>query len=63
MIFTWIVAETAARATLETLTGRCPKCGRKQVVPEGKLSLEVKCRRCGARVPPAAESKSKRRRS
>jgi ribosomal protein S27E len=60
MIFTWTIAETTARATVETLTRGCPKCGRKQVVPEGKLRLEVKCRRCGAGVPPPAELKRRR---
>ena len=51
-IFAWIIAETTARTTLEMLTRWCPKCGRKQVVPKEKLMSEVKCARCGARVPP-----------
>lgn len=57
MVLTWIIAETAARTTLEMLTRWCPKCGRKQVVPEEKLRLEVKCERCGARVPPVTGPK------
>lgn len=51
-IFGWIIAGTAARTTLEMLTRWCPKCGRRQVVPEEKLRLKVKCQRCGAGVPP-----------
>lgn len=54
-IFTWIIAETTARTTLEMLTRWCPKCGRKQVVPKEKLMSEVKCERCGTRVPPVSE--------
>jgi ribosomal protein S27E len=50
--FAWIIAETAARTTLELLTRQCAKCGRKQVVPREKLLTEVKCERCGAAVPP-----------
>ena len=56
-IFGWITAETAARTTLEMLTRWCPKCGRKQVAPQVKLTAEVKCERCGARVPPKPELK------
>ena len=48
----WIIAETAARTTLELLTRQCPRCGRKQAVPKEKLLAEVKCERCGAAVPP-----------
>jgi ribosomal protein L40E len=55
MIFMWVIAETTAKTTLEMLTRRCPKCGRKQVVPKEKLKTGVRCVRCGARVPPAAE--------
>lgn len=51
-LLAWIVAETAARTTLELLTRRCAKCGRKQVVPRERLLTEVKCGRCGAAVPP-----------
>lgn len=49
----WIIAETVARTKLEMLTRRCPKCGRKRVVPEKKRTAAVKCERCGAMVPPA----------
>jgi uncharacterized OB-fold protein len=48
----WIIAETAARTTLELLARQCAKCGRKQVVPREKLLTAVKCERCGAAVPP-----------
>jgi ribosomal protein S27E len=58
--FAWIIAETVARTKLEMLTRRCPRCGRKQVVPEEKLTTEVKCARCGAGVPPAPEFKRRR---
>ena len=51
-LLAWIVAETAARTTLELLTRQCPKCGRKQAVPKEKLLAEVKCERCGAALPP-----------
>jgi len=50
--FTWIIAETVARTKLEMLTRWCPKCGRKQVVPEERLTAVVKRGRCGAAVPP-----------
>ncbi len=50
----WIIAETVARTKLEMLTRWCPRCGRKQVVPEEKLTAAVRCERCGATVPPAA---------
>lgn len=60
MILMWIIAETTARTALEMLTRRCPKCGRKQVVPKERLKTEVKCVRCGARVPPVPESKRRR---
>ena len=56
-IFTWMIAETVARTTLEMLTRWCPKCGRKQVVPKEKLMSEVSCAHCGARVPPAHDLK------
>jgi len=56
-IFAWVIAETTARTTLDMLTRRCPKCGRRQVVPGEKLKLEVKCERCGAKVPPEPELK------
>jgi ribosomal protein S27E len=49
----WIIAETVARTKLEMLTRWCPRCGRKQVVPEEKLTAAVRCERCGATVPPA----------
>lgn len=48
----WIIAETAARTTLELLTRQCAKCGRKQVVPKERLLAAVKCEHCGAAVPP-----------
>jgi len=51
-LLAWIIAEAAARTTLELLTRRCPKCGREQAVPREKLLAEVKCGRCGAAVPP-----------
>ncbi|HKS30050.1 MAG TPA: hypothetical protein VJS44_19665 [Pyrinomonadaceae bacterium] len=54
-IFMWIIAETVARTTLETLTRWCPKCGHKLFAPKEKLMAEVKCERCGASVPPAPE--------
>lgn len=60
MIFTWIIAEATARKTLEMLTRRCPKCGRKQVVSKEKLMSEVACARCGARVSPVREMKRRR---
>ena len=59
-ILMWIIAETAAKTTLEMLTRRCPKCGRQQVVPKEKLMGAVKCERCGARVPPVPELKRRR---
>ena len=49
----WIIAETVARTKLEMLTRWCPKCGRKHVVPEEKLTVAVRCERCEATVPPA----------
>lgn len=52
MIFAWIIAETAARTTMELLTRQCAKCGRKQVVPKEKLTAVVSCERCGAGMPP-----------
>ena len=52
MFFGWIIAATAARATLELLTRQCPMCGRRQVVPKEKLTAVVSCERCGAGVPP-----------
>ena len=42
--FAWIIAETVARTKLEMLTRWCPKCGRKQVVPEEKLNAAVPIR-------------------
>jgi len=51
--FAWIIAETVARTKLEMLTRWCPRCGRKQVVPEEKLTAAVRCERCGAPVPAA----------
>lgn len=56
-IFTWVIAETTARTTLKKLSRRCPKCRRRQVVPEEKLRLEVKCERCGVRMLPAPGQK------
>ena len=61
MIFAWIIGETTARTMLEMLTRWCPKCGRRQVVPREMLKSEVKCGRCGARVPPKSELKGSRR--
>lgn len=55
--FAWIIAETVARTKLEMLTRWCPKCGRKQVVPQEKLTTPVGCERCGATVPPAPRGK------
>ena len=55
--FAWIVAETVARTKLEMLTRWCPRCGRKQVVPEEKLTAAVRCEKCGAKVPPAPRLK------
>jgi ribosomal protein S27E len=47
-IFNWIIAHTVA----ETLMRRCPKCRRKQAVPEAKAHDAVPCEKCGAPVPP-----------
>lgn len=55
--FAWIIAETVVRTKLEMLTRWCSRCGRKQVVPEEKLTAAVRCERCGATVPPALPTK------
>lgn len=31
---------------------KCPSCGRTQAVPQGKAKETVKCKYCGADVPP-----------
>jgi endogenous inhibitor of DNA gyrase (YacG/DUF329 family) len=59
-IFTWIIADTVARTTVEMLTRKCPKCGRKQVVAKGKIKSEVPCERCGAPVPTGSQSEGRR---
>jgi uncharacterized protein (DUF983 family) len=51
-IFSWLIGETVARTMLEMLTRWCPKCGHGQAVPKELLRAEVKCRKCGAQVPP-----------
>ena len=61
-IFMWIIGETVARTTLEMLTRWCPKCGRKQVVPEEKLKSYIKCEQCGATVPPRSDLNGSRSR-
>ena len=47
-IFQWIIAHTTADA----LARRCPKCGRKQVVPKARATETVRCEKCGANIPP-----------
>jgi len=59
-IFTWAIAETVVRTTVEMLSRACPKCGRKQVVPKEKIRSTVNCERCGEPVPPKGELKGLR---
>jgi ribosomal protein S27E len=47
-IFSWVIAHTVA----ETLARRCPKCGRKQIVPKEKKNEAVPCQKCGETLPP-----------
>jgi hypothetical protein len=51
-IFTWIIAETVTRTTIEMLTRQCPKCRRKQVVPKEKLRVPVPCKKCKTPLRP-----------
>ncbi|PKN35321.1 MAG: 30S ribosomal protein S27 [Deltaproteobacteria bacterium HGW-Deltaproteobacteria-19] len=41
-----------AAAKILRLKRRCPKCGSDQVVPESRERETVKCRFCGAEIPP-----------
>ena len=59
-IFTWIIAETAARTTVEMLKRVCPKYRRQQIVPKDKVREAVPCDRCGAPVPPNRQSRGAR---
>ncbi len=60
LLFMWTIAEAVTRATLDTLTRRCVKCGQKQVFPQNRLTIDVACERCGAIIPPSKESKRSR---
>lgn len=57
LIFTWIIAETAVRTTIEMLKRVCPKCHRQQIVPKDKVIKVVPCDRCGAPLPPGRQSR------
>ncbi len=39
------------------LRRRCPRCGRDQLVPKGKKLETVKCKFCGAEIPPRRKTK------
>jgi transcription elongation factor Elf1 len=39
------------------LKRRCPRCGRDQVVPKGNKHETVKCKFCGAEIPPKRQMK------
>lgn len=40
-MFTWSIAETVARTTMEMLTRQCPKCRHEQVVQKENLREAV----------------------
>jgi ribosomal protein S27E len=47
-IFQWIIEHAKA----EALARRCPRCRRRQIVPEAKAKETVRCEKCGADIPP-----------
>jgi ribosomal protein S27E len=46
-----LIFNQAAKAILD-LTRKCPKCGREQVVPASRKNETIKCKICGADIPP-----------
>jgi ribosomal protein S27E len=38
--------------TLKSLARECPKCGRQQVAARSQIKEAVRCKHCGAEIPP-----------
>jgi ribosomal protein S27E len=48
----------AAISAVFHLARKCPRCGRRQIVPRSKRAMIVKCKSCGADVPPKSKEKN-----
>jgi len=49
-------------STVANLSRKCPKCGRKQVVPKSESDRPVSCKYCGTEIPPRNAGKERRSR-
>ncbi|WP_156919911.1 30S ribosomal protein S27 [Syntrophorhabdus aromaticivorans] len=47
----------AALSTVFHLARTCPRCGRRQIVPRSASGKTVKCKFCGADVPPKSKGR------